>query len=282
MKREVFDGEGKSRGFYSARNVLNDLTGREWVFSSRSVIPKAYPPSLQHALRNAHGGQKPPELCRDLIQTFTKAGQWVLDPLMGVGGTLLGAALCGRRAVGIEREPRWIDIYETVCRREDLPVFPVHAGDCRHVVPRLRRAFDFILTDVPYWGMDKAARSRGTYKRVGEAARPRRRTKLAPFDAAPPQGKEAWLAEMGEVFAACRPRLKPKGYLAVFVGDMYHGGRYHFLSADLAPVIEAQGYTMKANLIWYDVSKSLHVYGYQYEFIPSLTHQNILIFRRHS
>jgi hypothetical protein len=33
-------------------------------------------------------------------------------------------------------------------------------------------------------------------------------------------------------------------------------------------------------LIWYDVSKSLHIYGYQYEYIPSMIHQNILVFRK--
>ena len=29
---------------------------------------------------------------------------------------------------------------------------------------------------------------------------------------------------------------------------------------------------LKANLIWYDVSKKLHLYGCQYAFIPSLIH----------
>jgi hypothetical protein len=28
------------------------------------------------------------------------------------------------------------------------------------------------------------------------------------------------------------------------------------------------------------VSKKLHLYGYQYSYIPSLIHQNILVFRR--
>ena len=121
MKTEEFDSEGRSRGWYSARNRLNDLTGREWVFATRSVITKPYPPDLQHALRSRHGGQKPPRLCADLIGTFSKAGQWVLDPFMGVGGVLLGAALCGRRAVGIERNPEWIRIYREVCRLEGLP-----------------------------------------------------------------------------------------------------------------------------------------------------------------
>jgi len=60
---------------------------------------------------------------------------------------------------------------------------------------------------------------------------------------------------------------------------MYHSGRFHPLSHRVTDVLCDLGYTMKANLIWYDVSKSLHVYGYRYEFIPSMVHQNILVFR---
>jgi len=62
----------KSNGIYDLRNKLNDLTGKEWKFATRSVISKHYPPNMQMKLRRQHGGQKPPELCADLIKIFTK------------------------------------------------------------------------------------------------------------------------------------------------------------------------------------------------------------------
>ena len=105
-KRELLDEDGSSRGFYSEDNRVNDLTGREWVFWTRSVITKPYPPNLQHALRSQHGGQKPPDLCADLLRVFTKEGQRVLDPFMGVGGVLLGASLCGRTRGRASRSTR--------------------------------------------------------------------------------------------------------------------------------------------------------------------------------
>ena len=40
------------------------------------------------------------------------------------------------------------------------------------------------------------------------------------------------------------------------------------------------GLVWKASLVWYDVSKKLHLYGYQYSYIPSLIHQNVLVFRK--
>lgn len=275
------------RGIYHTGNRLNDLTGKEWVFSTRSVINKAYPPSFQHKLRSQHGGQKPPELCAELIRTFTKAGQRVLDPFMGVGGTLLGAAISQRQGVGVELNPRWIEIYQEVCRLEGVEAQEVHCGDSREVLQTMEAAsFDFVLTDVPYWDMDRRRRSTGQFKRAGGEAKERRPSKLSPFagegtaTTAGDEGKQEWLAMLGTVFSEARRVLRPRGYMAVFIGDMYHSGRYHMLSALLADQLQALDLTLKANLIWYDVSKRLNVYGYRYEFIPSMIHQNILIVRK--
>jgi adenine-specific DNA methylase/DNA modification methylase len=282
-KIELFDEQGRSRGFYSPRNRLNDLTGKEWVYWSKSVINKPYPPNLQHRLRSSHGGQKPPALCGDLIEVFTKPGQWVLDPFAGVGGTLLGAALRDRNAVGIEINPKWTRIYTQVCALEAIPEQRMICGDSRIVLQdmvREGRVFDLLLTDVPYWRMDRARRSKGSYKRVGEESREARESKLAAFNATAYGSKEQWLGEMAGIFASASELLKERGYLVVFIGDMYNGGRYHFLSSDLAAVLTELALVPKANLIWYDVSKSLHIYGYQYEYIPSMIHQNILVFRK--
>ena len=51
-----------------------------------------------------------------LIEFFTLPGQLVLDPFAGVGGTLLGAAICRqpRHALGFELEQRWADVYANV------------------------------------------------------------------------------------------------------------------------------------------------------------------------
>lgn len=280
MHTELFDEQGQSRGLYDERNKLNDLTGREWVFATRSVISKSYPPSYQFELRNQHGGQKPPELCADLIRTFTKKGERVLDPFMGVGGTLLGATLCGRHAVGIEIEPRWAETYREVCRLEGLPEQRALVGDCARVLAEMDETFDFVLTDVPFWNMDTAKRSNGKYKRAGQAVEEGRlRKALSPFNAEAPKTKDQWLDGIAIAMSECGRLLRPDGYAAVMIGDMYQDGRYHLLSASLVERMEAEGWTLKASLVWYDVSKQLHVYGYRYAFIPSLVHQNILILR---
>src|SRR3954465_14628262 len=100
------------------RNTLNELTGEEWLYFTKSVWTTAYPSELGHDLRRGHGANKPPRLMARLIEFFTKSGELVLDPFAGVGGTLLGAAIARgpRRAMGIELEPRWATVYENVVR----------------------------------------------------------------------------------------------------------------------------------------------------------------------
>jgi DNA modification methylase len=260
------------RGLYHKNNKLNDLTGKEWKFATRSVITKVYPINMQHNLRKQHGAQKPPELCRDLIKIFTKEGAIVLDPLAGVGGTLLGASLSNRKAVGIEINPKWVEIYKKVCKLENIQEQKIIMGNCKFEMKKFPdNFFDFILTDVPYWHMDKLEKTRS--KKI-------KQSNLSQFNEFPIQTKEEWLAEMKEIFKECQRVLKNKKYIAIFVGDMYRGNEYHILSAELANAIKNPNLILKANLIWYDVSKTLHVYGYPTTFIPSMVHQNILILRK--
>jgi hypothetical protein len=74
--------------------------------------------------------------------------------------------------------------------------------------------------------------------------------------------------------------LKPGGYCAVMIGNMYHDGKYHLLNADVYNVMEMNRYIPKGEIIWYDVAKRLHLYGINYSWIPSIVHQYIMIFQK--
>ncbi|WP_247729022.1 DNA methyltransferase [Halovivax limisalsi] len=284
----------EGRGIYDERNRVNDLTGREWKFATKSVITERYPPDLQHDLRSEHGGQKPPRLCADLIERFSKAGDRVLDPFAGVGGTLLGASLCehegtGRReAIGFERTARWIEIFRTVLERENaerrergdepLAEQDLRHGHCATLIDDVAAdAVDLLLTDVPFWHMDELEQTRNRNET--------RESKLDSFDEtedgpAAWADKDDWLADMGTWFDRFTDALVTDGYAVVFIGDMYREQSYEFLSADLARRLEREtSLTLKANLIWYDPLKDLHVYGYPYAFVPSMVHQNVLVFQ---
>ncbi|WP_265107982.1 site-specific DNA-methyltransferase [Halosolutus halophilus] len=295
----------EGRGVYDERNRVNDLTGTEWKYATKSVLAEGYPPDVQHDLRSEHGGQKPPRLCAELIGRFSKAGDTVLDPFAGVGGTLLGASFCEhegtglREAIGFERNDRWVDVYEAVLDREneerrargEPPLAPqdMRRGDCADLIEDVPDdSIDLLLTDVPYWNMDELEQTRNE--------RRTRESKLGSFDDGDGDGddldngpdgeqstggtKAEWLADMATKFDRFTDAVAPDGHVVVFIGDMYRDQSYEFLSADLARAIESTApVTLAANLIWYDPTKDLHVYGYPFSFVPSMVHQNVLVFR---
>ena len=53
-----------------------------------------------------HPTEKPVSLMRQIIESSSLIGDTVLDPFAGAGSTLVAALLCGRRAVGIELDPK--------------------------------------------------------------------------------------------------------------------------------------------------------------------------------
>lgn len=72
-----------------------------------------YPVTVVGFLKDAehfHPTQKPVALCEYLIRTYTKPGDLVLDNCAGSGSTLVAAKKLGRRAIGIEQKPEYVEI----------------------------------------------------------------------------------------------------------------------------------------------------------------------------
>jgi len=59
---------------------------------------------------NAHPGKMLPALAREAIRRYTRPGELVLDPMCGIGTTLVEAAHLERHAIGVELEPRWASL----------------------------------------------------------------------------------------------------------------------------------------------------------------------------
>jgi SAM-dependent methyltransferase len=58
----------------------------------------------------AHPAKMLPAIARAAIEAYTEVGDLVLDPMCGIGTTLVEAAHLGRRGLGIEYEPRWANL----------------------------------------------------------------------------------------------------------------------------------------------------------------------------
>jgi DNA modification methylase len=290
-------------------NDLNELTGEEWLYFTKSVLTTAYPSELGHAERKAHGANKPPRLMARLIEFFTRSGELVLDPFAGVGGTLLGAAIARgpRRALGIELDPRWVAIYADVvarltaerdgrgpdiadlgnadpgpARTFDPSGLEMRTGDALAILPTIPDAsVDMVATDPPYNIQLPLTMAGG---RLAETHANRRTDYAmvsdAPEDLANAPDYAGFLERMGTAFAEIARVLRPGRYAVVIVRDAYQSGRYQFVGADLAARADASGLVPKGDLIWHQAGTRLRPYGYPRSFVPNIAHQHILVLRR--
>jgi DNA modification methylase len=275
MARTMAKGKGK----VDPRNTLNDMTGEQWLFFTRSVLQTAFPHELSHDLRKAHGANKPPQLMRQLIEFFTKKGERVLDPFAGVGGTLLGATLAGRRATGIELNPEWVEVYQRVCEKEGLDTEEFVVGDSLEVLRDLDGPYDMVATDPPYNLNLERTMCDGKY------ANANRRTDYTTFSDDPADLSNLdtysdYLDSMQTIMAECYRLLRDKRYFLLIVRDAYQDGQYIMTHADLAARAMDVGFVLKGEKIWYQAGTRLRPYGYPYAFVPNIAHQHILVFRR--
>ena len=290
-------------------NQLNELTGEEWLYFTKSLLVTAYPSELGHAARKRHGANKPPRLMARLIEFFTKTGELVLDPFAGVGGTLLGAAIARgpRQAIGLEINPAWAAIYAEVSaalaaecdgagplladlgsadpgglRGFDPSGCEMRVGDALALLPALADAsVDFIAADPPYTVQLPLTMAGG---RLAET-HANRRTGYAmvsddPADLANAPTHDAYLDAMERVFEELVRVLRPGRYAAVIVRDAYVDGVYRFTGADLAVRASRVGFVPKGDLVWYQAGTRLRPYGYPRAFVPNITHQHVVILRR--
>ena len=289
-------------------NTLNELSGEAWLYFTKSLWTTAYPSELGHRQRKAHGANKPPRLMARLIEFFTRGGELVLDPFAGVGGTLLGAAICRtpRRALGFELEPRWAAVYEAVVREAEAerdgagilladlgPADPggprtfdptgchFEVGDAVVLLAGLPDgSVDFVATDPPYNPQLRLTMAGG---RLAEE-HANRRTDYAmvtddPADLANSASYPEYLARMEAILAQVRRVLRPGRYAALIVRDAYQDGHYRFTGADLAAGAERVGLVAKGDLVWYQAGTRLRPYGYPRGFVPNIVHQHILVLR---
>jgi DNA methylase len=78
----------------------------------------------ESARRVSHPAPFPVELPERLIRLYTYAGDLVLDPFMGSGSTLVAAARLGRRFVGYDLDPTYVDIARLRVRDEGHTAAP--------------------------------------------------------------------------------------------------------------------------------------------------------------
>ncbi|HVA61348.1 MAG TPA: DNA methyltransferase [Mycobacteriales bacterium] len=183
----------------------------------------------------AHPARMLPETARRAITTYTQPGDLVLDPMCGIGTTLVEAVHLGRAAIGVEYEPRWADIARANLMGADLSGATgdahVITGDARRlsklIDPEVEGHVALVLTSPPY-----GASLHGQVKAVPGAgvAKSDFRYSHDPHNLAH-ASTTALLDGFRDILAGCVPLLRPGGIVAVTARPWREQGRLVDLSS---------------------------------------------------
>jgi len=149
--------KGPNAGEYSC-NPLGKNPGDLWV------IPNV---KSNHVEKTEHPCQFPVELIERFVLSMTSEGDWVLDPFLGTGTTIIAAVRHGRRGAGAETVPKYVRLAQQRIQQEmegtlrtrpmDRPVYDPVAVRSALTVPPWRTK-----QGVPQMVLfEKAARQRG-------------------------------------------------------------------------------------------------------------------------
>jgi len=286
-KSTIMNKEGRK---YQLNNTLNDLDGAEWTYFTNSVLNTRFKitgeDSYAYNLRKIHPTPKPPNLMRDIIKFFTKENEIVLDYFMGVGGTLLGASECNRRAIGIDLNEEYIDTYHKVVEKINFKDFPTLHGDSIEILKNEDKMNDvlkdeqigLILIDPPYSNMMSREKTGADIKRYGNVSTPftEKSNDLGNMDRAD------FLEALKESVKISSNYLKTKGYIVIFIKDLQPKEKEcNLLHSEIINKInEIPNIYYKGIRIWADQTSKLFPYGYPFSFVANQIHQYIMIFRK--
>ena len=275
---------------YQINNPLNNLSGGDWLNFTTSVFSTFYTTngkdSYAHDIRKIHPSPKPPQLMKEIIEFFTKENELVFDYFMGVGGSLLGAGLCNRKAIGIDLNEKYIETYKNAAKEIGVNIFSTKCGDCLEILNNEKEMnsllrdekISLVLIDPPYANMMSKEKTGGDIAVYGNKATPFTNDERDFGNL----NQTVFFDSLKQSVELVFPYIKKHGYIVIFIKDLQPNKKeLNLLHADIIEKLnEIPNLNYKGLRIWADNSAKLFPYGYPFSFVANQIHQYILVFRK--
>jgi DNA modification methylase len=263
------------------RNRLNDLDPKQWIKFQKSWFVHDPPPRRKDV--KLHPAKFPETLAQEFIEFFTKAGQTVLDPMVGTGSTLIACLRSGRNGIGIELSPKYAELAAQLVEQEKTALgseqlrVEVIQGDSADIASFELPLIDYVFTSPPYWNM-LHAKGAGTQKQRREDADLDVTYSENAADLGNVEDYDEFLDRLIAIYSSLQEVLKPRAYLTIIVKNVKKGGKIYPLAWDLGHQL-GQIFTLKDEKIWAQDDIRLAPYGMGNAWVSNTFHHYCLQFR---
>jgi len=274
------------------RRGFNGLTPREWTQLSKSVWTAREVSSPRESYHLEHGATFSTALAERVIRLYTKEGDLVFDPFLGVGTTLVAARRLNRRGVGIELYEKFVKVAKEVLGQQTLVEKPdqrVICGDCREQLKWIEPdTVQLMFTSPPYANFiqrsvkdrkktHKTSRfvfdNKSVVKQYGED--PRDFGNL-PYD--------EFLNEVKALMQKLFIVTKPGGYNVWVVKDCrdpQNGVPFVDFHSDIGRLGKETGFLYHDLIVWdQNEQRSLVLLGYPSVFYVNINHTFLVVLRK--
>lgn len=285
MKNSKNKIELGERGTFNKNNKLNELTGKEWIKFSKSWF--IHRPVRRKENEILHPAKYPESLVEEFINFFTKKGDWIFDPFMGTGSTLVAAGACERNAIGVELQKEYFNITSNRINKSvaSSKLIPLNGNsleleklfkDKLESIPE----FSFVITSPPYWNQLERNSIR---QKVRSEKGLSTKYSADEDDIGNIEDYEEFLERQAKIFDAAFDFVKPNGYLAIITNNVYYKSKLYPLAFDTATSLTKRGeksWVLKDEKIWLQDDKALIALGINSAWVSNRHHQYCLIFRK--
>jgi DNA modification methylase len=220
---------------------INDLNLNRWkeyedlITDSLWILNKRDTSGVHKA---DYWGNFIPQIPNQFLRRYTKKGEWILDPFLGSGTTLIECKRLGRNGLGIELNKQAAKAAKERLAKEKN-VFEVHTeivpGDSSIISlqPILKKlqvnSFQFLILHPPYWDIIKFSNKKA--------------------DLSNAKSTEEFLLMFRKVVENTYPLLDKKRYCAVVIGDKYSSGEWIPLGFYVMQEMINKGFKLKSTII---------------------------------
>ncbi|MEI7690605.1 MAG: DNA methyltransferase [bacterium] len=269
-----------NEGAYALDNKLNHYTGKEWIkFSCSWFVFNALPEDIRAEKEldpkiEEHPATFSPTMIESFIKFFTKEGQSVIDPFLGIGSTLEACKRSGRIGYGVELSEKY---YKLSLKR--TPEFKNNIfNDNSLNIDKLKLPeIDFAISSPPYW--DILNRSTHDFKKNREKSNLDVKYSESDGDIGNIDDYEKFLDSVCEIYLNLYKVLKKGAYNVIIVKNIKKGSRMYPLAWDIASRL-SKTYVLKDEKIWIQDKAGLAPFGYPYSWASNILHNYCIILRK--